>query len=124
MSFKERQCNDLYLVNTFLGKKIIKAEKIITYNDKDLILHGSDPDSSTPFKFKYDEEPFKKISDDTFLNLPIFITECEYKKGGWTRSIKTKKNINDLLETWNIEEGESEMEQVLRHLRTQIRLNQ
>lgn len=61
-------------------------------------------------------------SSEEFLSLPIYFDE-EEKSGEWTRKVKRKGTIAELLEVWDIDDESetSEMAQVLRHLRNYVR---
>lgn len=69
----------------------------------------------------HDEEKY-----ETFLNLPIMIKDDEINAEGWRRPIMRQSTIRELLDTWNIDDEteQSEMAQVLRHLRTAILLQE
>ena len=55
---------------------------------------------------------------DPFLSLPIIFTETQ-QMGEWLRPIERDGTVEELLNTWNIDDPSenSEMAQVLRHLR-------
>jgi len=61
-----------------------------------------------------------------FEDLPIEIKEYEYNKDGWSRKVKKPGTIADLLEIWPIDDPneDSEMAQVLRHLRRMCELKE
>ena len=54
-----------------------------------------------------------------FEDLPIIFDETEYHKDGWKRDVRRQSTISELLKTWDIDDPteNSEMAQVLRHLR-------
>jgi len=57
----------------------------------------------------------------SFLDLPITLTSTEWN-GEWSRQVERVGAVKDLLATWDIDDPDeqSEMAQVLRHLRTAI----
>lgn len=63
------------------------------------------------------------LNSEEFLSLPIMFSDHESMEGGWTRSIKRKGTVAELLDIWDIDSDYewSEMAQVLRHLRRAIR---
>ena len=56
-----------------------------------------------------------------FEDLPIFIDET-IRDGEWSKTVKRETTISELLEIWDIDDvtDESEMAQVLRHLRAAL----
>lgn len=66
------------------------------------------------------------MSNDTannsaFLDLPITFPELETNEQGWSRTVSRQGMIRELLDSWDIDDPleDSEMAQVLRHLRRQ-----
>ena len=56
-----------------------------------------------------------------FEDLPIFVDET-IRDGEWSKTVKRETTISELLEIWDIDDvtDESEMAQVLRHLRAAL----
>ena len=73
-----------------------------------------------PIEEETEEE--QQASSEEFLSLPIYFDE-EEKSGEWTRKVRRKGTIAELLEVWDIDDESetSEMAQVLRHLRNYVR---
>jgi hypothetical protein len=57
----------------------------------------------------------------SFLDLPITLSSTEWN-GEWSRQVERLGTVKDLLATWDIDDPDeqSEMAQVLRHLRTAV----
>ena len=58
-----------------------------------------------------------------FEDLPIELTRTKWYKNGWRKDIKESGTIADLLKVWDIDDPDenSEMAQVLRHLRDALK---